>query len=403
VQRARSQEEVIYTIGEEVKKVGYHCVLLAASSDLRSLIVRYMSWDSRLLRVAERLTGLTWTGLEIQQTPGGFFAEMLVGGPPRFCESTAELAGSAYPALPKGILDRVTCLLGIKRAAYAPLTVGGRCEAVLGVFGNDLTEGDLAPVTAFANQAATALENLRLVEELTAGRQRMQELAREMVTVLEEERRHLARSLHDEAGQALTVLKISLELLAEDLYPQASDLHEAADLLDFQRRVRAAASLAGDTMDRIRRLAQDLRPPALDAVGLNNTLKGLSLDFGQRTRLAIDYQGQDAPGMPDAPKIALYRFLQEALTNVAKHAQARRVWVVLNHDAEMARLMVRDDGLGFDARSEPWNRDGKGGMGLLGMRERLSALGGWLEIDSQPGRGTSVTAYLPLEEWGAGQ
>jgi signal transduction histidine kinase len=156
--------------------------------------------------------------------------------------------------------------------------------------------------------------------------------------------------------------------------------------------------MAGETMERLRRLAQDLRPPALDTVGLNHTLRGLCQAFSQRTRLVIDYQGQELPELSEALNITLYRFLQEALTNVAKHASARQVWVTVNYDAEAIRMMVRDDGRGFDPRAERWQSGQAAGMGLLGMRERLSALGGWLEVVSEPGKDTSVIAFVPLEQ-----
>jgi len=121
-------------------------------------------------------------------------------------------------------------------------------------------------------------------------------------------------------------------------------------------------------------LAQDLRPPALDTVGLNRTLRGLCQAFGQRTRLVIDYQGQELPELSETINITLYRFCQEALTNVAKHASARQVWVTVDSDAEAIRVTVRDNGQGFDPRADGWKSGESAGMGLLGMRERLSAL-----------------------------
>ena len=118
------------------------------------------------------------------------------------------------------------------------------------------------------------------------------------------------------------------------------------------------------------------------------------MDF--RTQLAIDYHGAELSAQPEPVSITLYRFLQEALTNVARHAAAEQGYVVLDHDAEMIRLSVRDDGQGFDAKTLV-SPPGSGlGMGLAGMCERVDALDGRLEIDSQPGQGTHLSAVIPL-------
>ena len=227
----------------------------------------------------------------------------------------------------------------------------------------------------------------RLLEEQRTSRARLQRLARQVVTAQEEERHHLSRALHDEAGQALTALKISLNLIAQDLPPQFDSLGG---------RIADAASLADSTMEGIRRLAQDLRPPALDTVGLNPTLGGYCQDFATRTHLAIDYHGVTLPALPEPADITLYRFLQEALTNVARHANAKRVRVALRQDAESISLSVEDDGRGFDPQAGPCTPGKPPGLGLAGMRERLESLGGHLAIDVPPGQGTRLTAHIPL-------
>jgi signal transduction histidine kinase len=210
-----------------------------------------------------------------------------------------------------------------------------------------------------------------------------------VVATQEEERRRLARELHDETGQALTGLAISLKLLTDSLPPDAALARQrAAELI----------TLSSTTMDQIRLLAQDLRPPALDTVGLNLTLDGLCRGFASRTGLEISYTGTGLPELPEAATIALYRFVQEALTNVAKHSGAKHIDVVLAYDAEAVTVSVEDDGAGFDMHavlSGAWHLSG---MGLVGMQERLSGLGGRLVIDTQPGQGTRLVAYVPQEE-----
>jgi signal transduction histidine kinase len=148
-------------------------------------------------------------------------------------------------------------------------------------------------------------------------------------------------------------------------------------------------------MEQLRLLAQDLRPPALDTVGLNPTLKSFCGDFAERTRISIAYLGLELPMLPEAVNTCLYRFLQEALTNVAKHARANRVWVALRYDAAAVSLSVEDDGQGFDGQARMSQRCWPMGIGLLGMQERLESLGGRLEIRSRPGQGTCLVAHLP--------
>jgi signal transduction histidine kinase len=227
-------------------------------------------------------------------------------------------------------------------------------------------------------------ERKRLFEQVRAGRERLAWLTQQIVSAQEEERKRLSRELHDEAGQALTALKISLELIQSDLPVKAGSLHQ---------RLGEATALTETTVEQIRLLAHGLRPPALDAVGLNYTLEGLCRDFAERTQLSVDYVGAEMPMLPEAVNICLYRFLQEALTNVAKHAQASQVRVGLRYDSETVSLSVADDGKGFEEQNGM-----SAGIGLLGMRERLEVLGGKLEIESGAGQGTRLTAHIPLQK-----
>jgi len=238
-------------------------------------------------------------------------------------------------------------------------------------------------------KSAGAARILVYVHDITRRKraeEAIQKLAKRVVSAQEEERHRLSRELHDEAGQALTALKLSLELIAAELGPGASALRQ--NLLE-------AISLTESTKERIRVLAQGLRPPALDTVGLNLTLEALCRDFSRRTQLPIQYEGSEVRGLSDAVNICLYRVLQEALTNVAKHAKATRVDVRLSREGHLVRLSVADNGRGFshDATKmlQRWT-----GIGLLGMRERVELLGGWLEIETELGRGLRTVANLPV-------
>jgi signal transduction histidine kinase len=215
----------------------------------------------------------------------------------------------------------------------------------------------------------------------------IQELAKRVVFAQEEERQRVSRELHDEAGQALTALKLSLELIRGTLPPADGAVC---------RKLDEAIALTEATKERIRLLARGLRPPALDTVGLNLTLEAFCRDLANRTQSAIRYQGTEIPGLSDASRICLYRVLQEALTNVVKHAQATRVEVRLLALAGTARLIVADNGRGFDRNPGALLHDRPTGIGLLGMQERLELCGGWLKVESAPGRGTRVVASVPL-------
>jgi|GEM_PF-1609611 len=390
VQRARTPEEVYQTIGDEVARLGYCVIFLALTDEQTHLFLSYLTVQLATLQAAERLSaGLPAQGLQIPFSQGDPFHKIITRNESAFFERTAEHLTRSFPKLSRRLLDQMVAVWGTERSIYSPLSINGKPHGLLAVTGPDLTEADLPTVTLFANRAASAIENAQLVEQLTTGRQKLQQLARQLVSAQEDERQRLSRALHDEAGQALTALKISLNLIGEDLPDNDASLHQ---------RIKDATALTDTTMERIRLLAQGLRPPALDAVGLNHTLESLCQDFGDRIQLPIEYHGLELPWLSGPINIILYRFVQEALTNVAKHASAERVSVVLYHDTQTLWLSVEDDGQGFDPRSRATDPGYSTGIGLLGMQERLESLGGRLEIESLPGQGSHLVAHIPLQE-----
>ncbi len=232
------------------------------------------------------------------------------------------------------------------------------------------------------------MKNVRLIEQVQQSREQMRQLAQQTVSAQEEERQRLSRELHDDTGQALTALKLTLDTIRGNL-PAGTD--------QLRRQLDEAVKLAGTTMERLRTLARDLRPPALDTAGLDSALEGLCNDFATYARLPVEYQGCDLTDLPGTADICLYRFLQEALTNVVKHAQANRVSVRLEAVDGQVLLSVADDGCGFDQAAKIRAVRSSRGIGLLGLRERLELLGGWLELETQPGYGTRLTAHLLRE------
>jgi signal transduction histidine kinase len=219
--------------------------------------------------------------------------------------------------------------------------------------------------------------------EAVENRQALQRLSASLVHAQEEERRAIARELHDEIGQALTAVKLNLATVERGG-------REEAPPLDLIKEARA---LADRTLHSVRDLSQMLHPAMLDQLGLPETLKwflrGFSRRTGIRTELSQDgWRGRLAPEI----EVSAYRIIQEALTNVAKHAQATRCIVSLRRLPRAVEATVEDDGRGFDAGL----RESRRGMGLIGIQERAAGLGGVLQLESAPGRGTRLTVRFPL-------
>jgi signal transduction histidine kinase len=212
----------------------------------------------------------------------------------------------------------------------------------------------------------------------------LERLQRRMLQQHEEERRRLSLHLHDETAQVFTAVRLRLGLLRERAMPDTSeDLDRALALLD-------------DGLASIRGVTQDLRPALLDDIGLVAALRALAEDSADRFGLAVDAQLPDAlPKLADDAELALYRALQEALSNVARHARAARVRVELSATGGQLRLVVTDDGTGFPPGTDIAALERSGHLGLAGMRERLAALGGQLSVGTGPRGGAVLTAQVP--------
>jgi signal transduction histidine kinase len=268
-------------------------------------------------------------------------------------------------------------LLGARSGLWVPLLVRGRAIGVLAAhdkLGADVrfTDTDLRLAETFATRAALAVD---LSERIA------QDALRRVVEAQELERRRLARELHDETGQALTSILLGLKGLEERTGDEAS--REAAQEL---------RELVVSTLQDVRRLAVELRPTALDDFGLVAALERLADSFAEQTGISVDFQTALADErLPAEAETALYRIVQESLTNVVKHAKARRVSILLARREGSVKAVVEDDGRGFDPAEL-----GDDGFGLVGMRERLALLGGRLEVESGPEAGTTIAAEVPV-------
>lgn len=258
-----------------------------------------------------------------------------------------------------------------------PLLLGERALGVIIVHDREdpdarFTDDDVRLAESFAKRAAVAVDLSRRVAR---------DALRRAVAAQELERRRLARELHDETGQALTSMLLGLAAL------------EAADTPEQVREaVAALRGLVVSTLQDVRRLAVELRPKALDDFGLLPALKRLGQTVAEGSRLDVQVEARlGGERLPAEVETAVYRIVQEALTNVVKHAEARHVSVLLTRKNGSVSVMIEDDGRGFDPKSTRSD-----GLGLLGMQERVALLDGVLVVDSSPGAGTTLVLELPL-------
>jgi signal transduction histidine kinase len=287
--------------------------------------------------------------------------------------------------LPGDASPHAEALRRIGATLAVPLPSG---EQLLGVLtleekrsGDLYTQEDVELLTTLAQSAALALENARLHEERIALLR--QQLIR-VTTAQEEERQRIARELHDGVGPALASLNIRLrtarKLLERDRHPVAGEIEELAE--------QARLSIRD-----IRRLIYDLRPAALDELGLAPALREYAARYQEEQGLAMTLAlPEDNERLPAPLETALFRIVQEALNNVARHARARRVEVTMTRAEGRVTLQVTDDGRGFDPQAPRSEMH----LGLWSMRERVEQLGGKFEVESAPGEGTTVQAIIPL-------
>ena len=276
-------------------------------------------------------------------------------------------------------VDReVTEAFGVTTGLFVPLVTHERAIGVIIAHdkaGTDprFTDEDLRVAETFAARAAVAVD----LSERVA-----RDSLRRVVAAQELERRRLARELHDETGQALTSILLGLKA-AED----------AGDRAEMQAALASLRGFVVETLHDVRRLAVELRPRALDDFGLVPALERLTETFAEQTGIDVGFEhslGEDR--LPGDVETALYRIVQEALTNIVKHAGARRVNVVLSQKEGAVTAVIEDDGRGFDSPDDVSDD----GFGLVGMRERIGLLDGRIRVESTRGSGTTIVAEVPL-------
>jgi len=216
-----------------------------------------------------------------------------------------------------------------------------------------------------------------------AAEQELRRLSRQLVQALEHERKSISRELHDEVGQMLTALRMELRGM--------QDLRSGPDS-DFAEHLEGAKRLAEQSLRALRDMAMGLRPSMLDDLGLGSAIQWQARQFSKHTGIPVNASVENVPAdLPDRHRTCVYRFVQEALTNCAKHAQAKTIEVSVRSQDDQLGVVVRDDGIGFDPAAK------RGcGLGLIGLEERVRELGGEICLRSQPNAGTTVAAKIPI-------
>lgn len=249
-------------------------------------------------------------------------------------------------------------------------------------------------LTAIGSQIAVAVENARLYAEVQQKEQIRGELFNKAISAQEDERKRIARELHDETSQTLTAMLFSLD-----------EASECSEVSEVHQRLGQLRGLTEHTLDGVHKLIFDLRPSMLDHLGLVPALRvyAESRLVEQGVRVVVDETSAPRRLEPEL-ETAVFRVVQEAINNVARHAAARNVWIQLNFSHHSLTVTIEDDGIGFEPSSiqaTPGSLRGLAGLrglGLMGMRERLELLGGELEITSLPGQGTELVITVPLSE-----
>jgi signal transduction histidine kinase len=363
---------------------------LESLQEISSALVGELDLPRLLQLVVERLRDLldarivaialpTPDGLRVEAIAGDDTGELLHLVLPRVSKAAAVLA-RGHSERVDAVLDdpevvqEVARRFGAATGLYVPLL--DRDGPIGLVFAHDrrgrdprFTNADLRIAEHFGERAAVAVGLSRRIQR---------DSLRRVIEGQELERRRLARELHDETGQALTSVLLGLKAV------------ERAD--DVPGAVAELRELVVATLQDVRRLAVELRPKALDDFGLDVALERLVATFHEATGIQVDLQSQlGDQRVPSEVETTLYRIVQESLTNVAKHAGAHRVSILLVRRPGVVSVVVEDDGHGFTPEEEA-----QGGMGLDGMRERVALLDGRLTVESGPGTGTSVVAEVPL-------
>lgn len=295
--------------------------------------------------------------------------------------SNTEFPLEEFPAfMEEKIISAIRFPLFVEKEIKGELVVGYRRQ-------HDFAAREVRLLNALAEKSSIALANAQLYDNLLSREQELEMLSGARVKAQEEERRRIAREIHDSLGQMLTAIKFNVEILED-----ATNLQAEED----RRRIAEIKSLLDNAMAEAREISYNLMPSVLVDFGLVPALQFLGEQFSKRNHLNVHVHVSGVEGRLDpSVEVGLYRIAQEALTNIAKHAEASEVHVQLIGDSKSTRLIVEDDGKGFQISRLAPRTGQRHGMGLVSMRERAASFNGIFVLDSRPGRGTEIIVEIP--------
>jgi signal transduction histidine kinase len=278
---------------------------------------------------------------------------------------------------------------GYQAYAAVPLVFSSKLIGLLRMMSKDkhfFTDDRLPLIQSYANLAAVAIQNTWLFGEVQKSNRQLHALSQRLIKAQEKERLHLSREIHDESGQLLSALTMQLGLLERDGGHLELVSHRIAELKRTIKEIQSS----------LHQLAVNLRPASLDHLGLVTALQQYGEEFSRQYGIVVEFEavGMQGKRLNDEVETALFRIVQESLTNVALHAQATRVDVVINIRDNRIIAIIEDDGVGF----APTSPIVESHLGLFGMRERVEMLGGSLTIESSPDEGTAVHVEVPYDD-----
>ncbi len=279
--------------------------------------------------------------------------------------------------------EKLSTLVHVPLAAKGCI-LGSICVGTRNQRDFDLEEQEL--LTAIGSQIAVAIENARLYAEVQHKEHLRGQLLEKLITAQEEERKRIARELHDDTSQALAALLYTCE-----------ELLEMEELEEMKERLSKMRELAMISMEELYKLIFDLRPTMLDHLGLVPALRSFAQTRLEPADVHLTIEETSAPcRLPPEVETALFRVVQEVVINIARHSFARHVHILFQFEDNTAYIDIEDDGIGFDMVEVLQSSDPKRGLGLMGMLERIELLGGEMDIDTAPGYGTKIQIRVPI-------
>jgi signal transduction histidine kinase len=286
---------------------------------------------------------------------------------------------------------------GLKAFISVPLRAKDNVLGVLNVastMARRFTKDDMYLLGSIGDQLGIAIEQAKLYKRLDDARKRYQTLLRQMITIQEEERKRIARELHDETSQQLTALALNLQALTE--------MMEMGDFKDTEIKamLKKIHNIAVQASAEVVRLIRELRPTLLDTLGLPAAIRNLAeMHLVSRgIQVTTEFKGMEKHRLSHEAELTLFRVAQESMSNIVRHSEAKKAMIRLECNSNECVLSIEDDGKGFNVSEiTRIEKDGRG-AGLFGVRERIAAVGGEAYIESQPGKGVRATAKVPVSQ-----